>query len=262
MRKAAFIGLLIGTLSWGQEAPVVKPPAQSQASQQQTEPAQSTPAQPQPQAGTQAPDGAPPQTLVVPAGTRVPLALANPVRRKTMKAGDPIRAVVTFPVTVGAQVMIPVNTFVEGEIDSVTGYNTPTPTLRAHFTKMIFANGYVAPIESSVAMSQPFEAGETGFELASFTPGSGQRFELAAAEPQQQPPPLKSVGPSGGQIALFVALPVVGIVLLVLAIKHNQGLNWVVLHTGYQFDMVMDAPVTLDASQVAAAMAATPPPAQ
>jgi len=258
MRKAALIGLLIGTICWGQEAPVGVPPVQIQRDQNQTQ-AQAQgqlPEQPQPQSGAQAPGNAPPQTFTVPIGTRVPLALANPVRRKTMKAGNPIRAVVTFPVTVGSQVMIPVNTFVEGVIDSVTGYNTPTPTLRAHFTKMIFANGYVVPIESSVAMSQPFESGEAEFELASYTRGSGPKFEFAAMPAQQQPPPLKAPGPSAGEIAALVAVPVVGVVLIILAVRHNAGLNWVVLHTGWHFDMVLDSPLTLDANSVAAAMAA------
>ena len=55
-------------------------------------------------------------TITVPAGTVVPLTLVSPIKSKSTKVGDAVRAVVAFPVTVGAQIAIPAGTYVEGVV--------------------------------------------------------------------------------------------------------------------------------------------------
>ena len=46
-------------------------------------------------------------TLIVPAGTSVPLALTRPVMARTAKAGDSIYAETVFPVAVNNHMLIP-----------------------------------------------------------------------------------------------------------------------------------------------------------
>ena len=89
-----------------------------------------------------APLVAPP--ITVPAGTAIPLTLMNAVKSKLTKPGDTVRAVVAFPVTVGSRLAIPTGTFVEGTVTQVTArpLKNQVPTLRVHFTRLLFANGY------------------------------------------------------------------------------------------------------------------------
>lgn len=262
MRKAALIGLLVGLLSWG-EAPVVN--ATPDNGRESAKAFGVTPGTSQAQAGAQTQEGEQQQasngaqnqgqspTIVVPAGTSIQLALTNPITTKSMKAGTPLRAMVSFPVSVGSQVAIPVNTYVEGAIDSVQGARTANPVLRAHFTRVIFANGYTVPLTGDIEVAQTILPEGEHFELASYESGNAPSLMLAAL--QQQPPPLPKPGPSSGEIAAFVALPVIGIVLIVLAAKHNGGANGVVFNSGWQFEMVLQAPLTLDAASVPAASA-------
>ncbi|HEY1808815.1 MAG TPA: hypothetical protein VGG42_09650, partial [Acidobacteriaceae bacterium] len=85
------------------------------------------------------------QSLVVPAGTGIALTLVTPIQSKTTKVGDTVRAVVAFPVTVGAQVAIPAGTYVEGMVNTVSAHG---PSVTIHFTRMLFANGYSVPLDA------------------------------------------------------------------------------------------------------------------
>ena len=77
------------------------------------------------------------QTITIPVGTRIPLALASPITSKA-RPGDAVRAVTGFPVTVGTQLAIPVGTYVEGVIDKVTKGGRSGPSLQMHFTRILF----------------------------------------------------------------------------------------------------------------------------
>jgi len=288
MRKAVLIGILIGSICWGQESPLnVAPSAPAGATSNaqprtaESRPLHVAPGQMQTPAGQQAAGQAGAaggqQTqggtalsgkIEVPEGTRIQLRLTNPITTRTMSAGTPIRARIVFPVAVGTQMVVPVGTYVEGAIDGVSGPRSGSPVLRAHFTTMIFANGYTVPIESTVAMKDaaPFGEAASGIRLASYEEGAaaGPRIELAAmpapgAFPaqQQEPPPPPKPGPSGGEIAAFVAIPVVATVVVILLARKGGWSNGTVFASGYAFDMVLNAPVELDGASVAAAIAAT-----
>lgn len=99
-------------------------------------------------------------TLLVPAGTKVILALTGPVWTKTAHIGDPIYGVSAFPVSINNIMAIPPGTYVEGQIDSITRPTRQTnrAEFQMHFTKMVFANGYtvelpVAPPSTPVSQS-------------------------------------------------------------------------------------------------------------
>ncbi len=83
------------------------------------------------------------------AGTKLELLVTRPVWTLTAKAGDVFYAQASFPVVAGMGIAIPAGTYVEGTIENVT---RPTRrTSRAEivvlFTKIIFANGYVVPLQ-------------------------------------------------------------------------------------------------------------------
>lgn len=88
------------------------------------------------------------QTLLAPAGTRIPLALLDPIWAKSVAPGDVVHFQSVFPVNLGNQVIIPVGTYVDGRIDIVVrpAMFSPYAELRFYFTQMIFADGYVVPL--------------------------------------------------------------------------------------------------------------------
>jgi len=93
------------------------------------------------------------QQWVVPAGTRIPIQLQQPISTKNAQTGDAIYARTNFPVLVNGHLMIPPGTYVQGVVDSVkrAGRIKGTAELRFHVTNLIYQNGYsldlTAPID-------------------------------------------------------------------------------------------------------------------
>ena len=89
---------------------------------------------------------------VVPAGTRIPIQLQQPVSTKDAQPGDAIYARTTFPILVDGHLMIPAGTYVQGVVDSVkrAGRIKGTAELRFHLTTLIFANGYSLNLAAQV----------------------------------------------------------------------------------------------------------------
>ena len=95
------------------------------------------------------------RTITIPAGTKVTLALSSPIWAKTVKAGDAVYAVTSFPVVTNGTMLIPPGTYVLGQIDSVTkpGWMSPRAQLQFHFLKIIFANGYTVELADAPAQA-------------------------------------------------------------------------------------------------------------
>lgn len=207
-----------------------------------------------------------PSTITVPEGTRLQLALANPIHAGSAHAGDIVRAVTTFPVTVGQQVAIPQGAFLEGAVVKVGKRgSTRFDGLQIQFQHLVFTNGYTVPLEGTVLEASTIEPGGS----TNSTPGaqallanSLQQALLANSlqqgpMPTPTPPPLPQLGPSkgaviGASLGGLVALTVVGILL-----SRRHGHEARDFDTGFQFEMVLQAPLTLDSARVAAALAAT-----
>ncbi|MGA2570832.1 MAG: hypothetical protein ABSF23_09955 [Terracidiphilus sp.] len=201
------------------------------------------------------------QTIVVPTGTTVPLTLMSVVKSKSTKPGDTVRAVVAFPVTIGTQLAIPAGTFVEGEVTQVTAHpkGGRQPSFRVHFTRLLFSNGYSSPLngENTQALALPPDSGAPANEVAELTPTRlpGARFAIGEG---QQTPTLPRVGPNPAVIGGAVGGAFIAIVVGMIFWAHHSGNNidFALYDAGWQFQMVLDSPVTLDAAQVAAAAVA------
>lgn len=89
---------------------------------------------------------------VIPAGTRIPLQLRQPISTKGAKAGDPIYAQTTFPIVVNAHMAVPAGTWVQGVVDTVkrAGRLKGTAELQFHLTNLIYANGYTLDIAAAI----------------------------------------------------------------------------------------------------------------
>ncbi|MGA2813504.1 MAG: hypothetical protein ABSG16_19045 [Candidatus Acidiferrum sp.] len=168
-------------------------------------------------------------TLLLPAGTKVILALTGPVWAKTAHIGDPVYGVSAFPVSIHNTMAIPPGTYVAGQIDFIT---RPTPRthraeFRMHFTEMVFANGY-------------------SVELPVAAPGTAARENAAAKDAlaalvQDEVPAINATATAAVHVDVYFT-------------------SDILLDSGSQIEMDLASPLSLDAANVAAAAQASRPP--
>ena len=237
MRLLALAGILVASGCWAQE-----PPA--------------SPRRPAEQGQEQSPESAQKETFTIPAGTRVPLTLTNPIWARTAKPGDSVRAVTAFPVTIGTQVMIPPGTYVEGSLERVIKRNSRGyPVLQAHFTRIVFSNGYAVALEGTIAQARAESRDAVSPQNSAAERQSAEGMEFGGGLGfQQQPPPLPRLGPSPAKVAGIAAGTfAAGVVALVLLARHRGA--YVLFDAGWQFEMILQSPLELDAERVSAAIA-------
>ena len=210
---------------------------------------------------TQTPSAAQTGTITIPQGTRIPLALSAALTTKSARRGSTIRAVTTFPVTVGSEVAIPVGTYVEGTIDRVSKSARTGPSMRVHFTRLVFSSGYSVTVDASNTQAQllkpesPAPVYADGFVAGGITP-----HYVLAAQTTGEPPTLQPIPQPQTHEGLFIGLgigsAVATILAVVLAAHHNGGAyNGILFDTGWQFEMVLQSPVSVNSANVSAAPA-------
>jgi type IV secretion system protein VirB10 len=90
--------------------------------------------------------------LIIPAGTKVPLALKHAVSSKSAREGDAVYAETTFPVVLDNRVVIPAGTYVQGRITHVqrAGRIKGRAEVSMHFTTLIYPSGYTVLLPGAV----------------------------------------------------------------------------------------------------------------
>jgi len=83
-------------------------------------------------------------SVVIPAGTKVPLSLAQAISTKNAREGDPVYARTAFPFVLNERILIPEGTYVQGKISHIerAGRSKKRAELLIHFTSMIYPTGY------------------------------------------------------------------------------------------------------------------------
>lgn len=144
--------------------------------------------------GAQADNPGSSAAIVVPAGTKVELAITVPVSAATAKPGDSLYTVTNFPVVAGDQLAIPAGSWVEGTLESVTkpSRRTDRAELQILFNQIILAGGY------AVSLPSPGEA--KAVPAASATP-------TAALVTVQVSPTNDLLLDNGAQIEMTLATP-------------------------------------------------------
>jgi hypothetical protein len=106
---------------------------------------------------------APEDLIVLPAGTRIPLQLRQPISTKGAQAGDPIYAQTTFPIVLNSMIVVPAGTWVQGVVDGVkrAGRIKGTAELQFHLTTIIYPNGYTLDMAAAIAKVP----GDTGTDM-------------------------------------------------------------------------------------------------
>lgn len=90
--------------------------------------------------------------LIIPSGTRIPVALVNTISTKSNHEGDPIYAQSTFPVAINDRIIVPAKTYVQGKIISIkpAGHLKGRAEVLIHFTSLIYPSGYTVMLPGSI----------------------------------------------------------------------------------------------------------------
>ena len=160
-------------------------------------------------------------TVVLPAGSKVEMALTRPVWAAKARAGDPLYLQTVFPVTVGNRIGIPAGTYVEGTIDSIVAptRKVDRAEIDVHFNQIIFADGYTVVL-------------------------SGAEAQDASGPAATSPPSADSLGATLSMVTVQVS-------------RNND----ILLDNGSQIEMTLEAPLVLDAAKVAQAVPLSRAPA-
>jgi len=252
--------LLVSGMLWGQAADTAKP-ADSSA------PATSTS---QSKAASQAKDlsGAPAATLaeapdpnaaVIPAGTKIPLSLAQAISTKNAREGDPVYAQTTFPFVVNDRILVPAGTYIQGKISRVqhAGRSKTRAELLLHFTSMIYPSGYTVMLPASVENTPGADDNSVKDKEGTIQADkdTGKRVEDAAKG--------AAVGGTVGSIGGLAAgglngarygglAGIAGGVAWAL-LKHGPDVK---LPVGTSIEMEIQRPISVDASRIQVARAA------
>ena len=186
---------------------------------------------------------------MLPPGTKLPLGLLRPLR---LKAGRDIYLQITFPVTVGNQMVIPPGTYIQGVVAKVIRKDRRREKLEfeVRSANMIFLNGYTVPITGTVNIAT------TNAALQAPPPKNGNGptvAAMAAVGGATTPalPPLPDIGKTAR--TAMIAVGVVGAVAITTAIVLTARSDPEV-EVGTPLEIVLPAPLFLDAGRVMAAV--------
>ena len=187
--------------------------------------------------------------LTIPAGTKVPLSLTQAISTKSAKEGDAVYCQTAFPIVQDGRVLIPGGTYVQGKISHVrrAGRIKGRAEVLMHFTTLIYPNGYTVMLPGSVenmpgaektsmkgpegTVRQDSQTGEKVGTIAS-TAGTGA---VVGGLSQGGKGALIGAG-IGGAVGTAIGLLTRG--------------NDVRLQNGTSIEMVIQRPVTVDASRI------------
>ncbi|MHB1022523.1 MAG: TraB/TrbI/VirB10 family type IV secretion system protein [Acidobacteriaceae bacterium] len=219
--------------------------------------AQTATPEPNTGAGSQAATSTPvaPETVIVPAGTKVLLALHSAINTKSARAGDGVYLESTFPVVVGNRVVIPAGVYVQGVIDDVVrpGRIKGRAAVHMHFTSMIFPNGQVVMIPGVInslpgsdgpsvkdAEGTVEQAGSKGKDAATIAKTTAEGTEvgtIAGAATGNVGKGLLLGAATGGAVGLITTL-----------LTRGNDIN---IPQGSAVEMVLQRPLELQQSQLA-----------
>ena len=248
--RALFAVLLISGVVFAQTADTPKPPDASK-------PAEAAPSS-TPMAAIPAQTAADPNTITIPAGTKIPLSLKQAISTKNARDGDSVYAATVFPYVVDNHVIIPEGSYIQGRIAHVerAGRLKGRAEILMHFTSIIYPNGYTVMLPGSVentpgADKQSVKDQEGTIQQDKDT---GDKIEKGAKG--------AVYGASGGALAGGLSSGVNG-ARVGAAAGAAIGIGWallkrgtdVKLDVGTSIEMEVQRSITVDANRIAVAKA-------
>ncbi|MGA7399057.1 MAG: hypothetical protein WCC99_23530 [Candidatus Sulfotelmatobacter sp.] len=224
-----------------------------------TKPENSAPNSP-PATLTTSPVPAPdPNTITIPAGTRIPLSLKQAISTKNAREGDAVYAETAFPFVVADRVVVPAGSYVQGKIAHVerAGHGKGRAEILMHFTSIIYPTGYTVMLPGSVqntpgADNKSVKDSEGTIQQDSDT---GKKVEDAAKN--------GVYGTLGGATAGGLATGGLNGARVGAGVGAAAGVAWallkrgpdVKLDVGTSIEMEIQRPITVDATRIAMAKA-------
>ncbi|HET9284146.1 MAG TPA: hypothetical protein VFR24_19515 [Candidatus Angelobacter sp.] len=277
---------LLESAAIAQEEPVMIIPRMQTASSDSTKP---NPGSEQPSSQTATPGTQQPavpqaaqnqpadSTVVLPAGTKLPLGLVRPLSLKSSSAkGTGVYLQVTFPVIIAGRMVVPPGAYVQGTIEKMIIKRGANPDLEFEIrsASLIFSTGYTASLTGTVEMihnnARLVAPGtpSTNDETVAMIPHGTSNVPspaMSAVGTAPTPAPLPSLG--NGPRNAIIAVGAVGAAALVgvtvFALHHR---NDVYLDAGTPLEITLAEPLKLDArnvttavQQYSAQMATAPP---
>jgi hypothetical protein len=246
--RATWLMLLSSALAWGQSGSAPKA-ADAPAPGIQAAPASTA------QSAASPSD---PNAAVIPAGTKVPLTLAQAISTKNAREGDAVYAQTAFPLVLNERILIPAGTYIQGKImhTEPAGRSKKRAEILIHFTSMIYPSGYTVMLPGSVDNTPG--ADNKGVKDSEGTiqqdKDTGKRLEDAAKG--------AAVGGTVGSIGGVAAGGLNGARIGGLAgiaggvawalLKHGPELK---LEVGTSIEMEIQRSITVDASRIQVAKA-------
>src|SRR5947209_1443992 len=138
--REVFLVVLVSGMALGQAADTPKPAASADSAPV----AEMTP--------SPAPVPSDPNLLTIPAGSKIPLSLAQAISTKNAREGDAVYATTAFPFVMDNRVVVPAGSYVQGKISraSRAGHGHGRAEILMHFTSIIFPSGYTVMLGGSV----------------------------------------------------------------------------------------------------------------
>src|SRR5579859_2807446 len=140
--RAILTVLLATGVAWGQAGPPSNPTQSSQPS----------PALENPHFSQNQGEMGHPASVVIPAGSKVPLSLKQAISTKNAREGDAVYAETVFPFVANDRVLIPAGTYIQGKIMHAehAGRSKKRAEILIHFTSMIYPSGYTVMLPGSI----------------------------------------------------------------------------------------------------------------
>jgi hypothetical protein len=188
--------------------------------------------------------------ITVPAGTQIPLKLAQGISTKSAKVGDAVYAETVFPITANDRIVIPAGTYVQGRISEIKrpGRVKGRAEFLMHFNTMIFHSGYTVMLPGAVENLPGSESqtvrdkegtvqqnGTKGKDAGTVAKTAGEGAVVGAVVDRG----IRGAGIGGGAGAA------VGLASVLL----TRGPD-VTLPVGTSVQIVLERPLTLDANRV------------
>jgi hypothetical protein len=189
------------------------------------------------------------EKIVVPAGTRLPLVLHNGISTKSVKPGDKVYLETLFPILVGEKIVIPAGSYVSGEVTAAKrpGRIKGRGEIMLRLTTLILTNGYTV---SLIATPTGADTGDNdGVEKEGKIKGDSNKAGDVGTVVKTTGAGA-GIGALAGRSASGAGLgAAIGGAVGLAAVLLTRGPE-VELPRGTTLDIMLDRPLTLDASRV------------
>jgi hypothetical protein len=188
--------------------------------------------------------------IMIPAGTKIPIALKNTISTKANHEGDPIYAQSTFPVVINERIVIPPGTYVQGKISSIkpAGHIKGRAEVLIHFTSLIYPSGYTVMLPGSIENAPAVDNAKVKDKEGTIQGDSNKGKTAATIAGPAADGALTGAVVRGGEGALIGAGIGGAIGTAIAALSHG---NEVKMAPGTTLEVVLQRDVAVDGSRIA-----------